>query len=123
MDGMGLLQMFEDAGTNRMTETLNLFEEIVNSPHLSRCAIILFLNKRDLFQDKVSGHQLRCLSVTLKEYYAQLCCLRYRYCAVVLCCVVLYCVVSLCDVGGRWWGVVLGAAKKSAAVQPLPNFQ
>lgn len=35
-----------------MIEALNLFDEIANSKHLRDPAIILFLNKKDLFEDK-----------------------------------------------------------------------
>ena len=76
--------LYEDENTNRMVEALNLFEEICNSrwfkvlpspsprrTHMRTCsparrpqdtAMILFLNKRDLFKDKlkkVSGPTLR----------------------------------------------------------------
>lgn len=47
------LQLFEDEKTNRMVETLKLFRETVNNPIFANTAIILFLNKRDLFQDKI----------------------------------------------------------------------
>jgi len=44
--------LYEDETTNRMIEALNLFEEICNSKHLRDPAIILFLNKKDLFEEK-----------------------------------------------------------------------
>ena len=47
--------LFEDEVTNRMVEALNLFESIANHPSFSSTSIILFLNKRDLFADKI-GH-------------------------------------------------------------------
>lgn len=43
----------EDRKTNRMEEALNLFDEICNSRWFERTAMILFLNKRDLFQEKI----------------------------------------------------------------------
>jgi len=45
--------LYEDAGVNRMVETLVLFEEICNSPWFKETAVILFLNKRDMFEDKI----------------------------------------------------------------------
>jgi len=45
--------LFEDENTNRMIEALNLFEEISNSPWFKDTSIILFLNKRDLFEQKI----------------------------------------------------------------------
>jgi len=47
------LTLFEDPNVNRMIETLMLFEEICNSPWFSKTSMILFLNKRDLFKDKI----------------------------------------------------------------------
>lgn len=46
--------LFEDETTNRMHEALNLFEQICNSPWFRDTSMILFLNKRDLFEDKIS---------------------------------------------------------------------
>jgi len=46
--------LYEDNETNRMTEALNLFEEICNSRWFRETSMILFLNKRDLFADKVT---------------------------------------------------------------------
>jgi len=45
--------LFEDEVTNRMVEALTLFESIANHPSFSSTSIILFLNKKDLFADKV----------------------------------------------------------------------
>jgi GTPase SAR1 family protein len=45
--------LYEDAAVNRMVETLVLFEEICNSPWFKETAVILFLNKRDMFEDKI----------------------------------------------------------------------
>ena len=46
--------LYEDENTNRITEALNLFEEISNSRWFRETSMILFLNKRDLFMDKIS---------------------------------------------------------------------
>jgi len=47
------LTLYEDETMNRMEETLNIFDEICNSSYFSKTSIILFLNKRDIFQDKI----------------------------------------------------------------------
>jgi len=44
--------LFEDGKTNRVVEALNLFEEISNSKWFINSDIMLFLNKRDLFEEK-----------------------------------------------------------------------
>lgn len=51
--------LYEDENTNRMVEALNLFEEICNSRWFRETSMILFLNKRDLFQDKIQKVSLR----------------------------------------------------------------
>jgi GTPase SAR1 family protein len=45
--------LYEDENTNRMVEALNLFEEICNSRWFRDTSMILFLNKRDLFAQKI----------------------------------------------------------------------
>jgi len=57
--------LYEDENTNRMDEALNLFEEISNSKWFGTTAMILFLNKRDLFQEKIKNVSLR---VCFPEY-------------------------------------------------------
>lgn len=47
------LTLFEDGSMNRMEETLNIFDEICNSQWFTKTSIILFLNKRDLFEEKI----------------------------------------------------------------------
>jgi len=47
------LKLYEDDETNRMHESLKLFREICNSKWFTETSIILFLNKRDLFDDKI----------------------------------------------------------------------
>jgi len=57
--------LYEDETTNRMIEALNLFEEICNSRWFRETAMILFLNKRDLFAEKIQKVSLR---VCFPEY-------------------------------------------------------
>jgi len=44
--------LFEDRSKNRLDEALSLFEEICNSRWFSTIPIMLFLNKKDLFEKK-----------------------------------------------------------------------
>lgn len=48
------MQLYEDEKMNRMVETLKLFRETVNNGFFQKTEIILFLNKRDLFTDKIN---------------------------------------------------------------------
>ena len=45
--------MYEDLNTNCMVDSLNLFEVTINDKHFVDTHIILFLNKRDLYQKKI----------------------------------------------------------------------
>jgi len=45
--------LYEDETTNRMVEALNLFEEICNSRWFRDTSMVLFLNKSDLFAEKI----------------------------------------------------------------------
>lgn len=54
--------LYEDDSTNRMVEALNLFEEICNSQWFERTSMILFLNKKDLFREKIT-------KVPLSDYF------------------------------------------------------
>lgn len=55
----------EDASTNRMVESLSLFEEIGNCQWFQATPIILFLNKSDLFAEKIKKIDLK---ITFPEY-------------------------------------------------------
>lgn len=59
------LKLYEDNQTNRMFESLKLFKEICNSPWLSTAPVILFLNKSDLFKQKLAKASL---SICFPEY-------------------------------------------------------
>lgn len=43
----------EDPSVNRMQESLKLWKYIANTKWFSKTSIILFLNKRDLFEEKI----------------------------------------------------------------------
>ena len=57
------LTLEEDETTNRMMESLNLFDGICNNRLLSKKSILLFLNKIDLFETKILKSPLKvCFS-------------------------------------------------------------
>jgi len=47
-------KLYEDQTTNRMFEALRLFSDITNSRWFNETPIILFLNKKDIFEKKIS---------------------------------------------------------------------
>jgi hypothetical protein len=62
-------QTLQEAKTvNRMHESLTLFKEVCNCQWFSNTNIILFLNKRDLFEEKI---KLKDLKICFPEYEGQ----------------------------------------------------
>lgn len=57
--------LLEDGVTNRMHEATDLFEEICRCPYFDKTSILLFLNKRDLFEQKCTRVNL---NVCFKDY-------------------------------------------------------
>jgi GTPase SAR1 family protein len=53
------LTCYEDDITNRMNESLDLFEEIVNGNWFKDTPIILFFNKLDIFKSKIEQIDLK----------------------------------------------------------------
>ncbi|XP_065341957.1 guanine nucleotide-binding protein G(o) subunit alpha-like [Cloeon dipterum] len=55
------MTLVEDSTVNRLVESLNLFSQIVNNPFFKDAAFLLFLNKYDLFREKIlySSRHLR----------------------------------------------------------------
>lgn len=52
--------IYEDETTNRMDEALELFDEVVNNPAFQeKTSVILFLNKMDLFHEKIQNSSLK----------------------------------------------------------------
>ena len=47
--------LFEDSSTNRMVEAVDLFDEICNNRYFTKSNMILFLNKKDLFEEKITS--------------------------------------------------------------------
>eukprot|EP00042_Codosiga_hollandica_P044841 m.447930 g.447930 ORF g.447930 m.447930 type:complete len:363 (+) comp56884_c0_seq4:674-1762(+) len=58
------LKLFEDGITNRVHESLTLFEAICNNKFFKNTAMILFLNKTDLFATKIA-------TIPLKDYFPE----------------------------------------------------
>jgi len=56
--------LYEDEKENRLKESLNVFNQIINNNYFLRSTIILFLNKMDLFEDKIKR-------VRLKPYFPE----------------------------------------------------
>ncbi|KJE92418.1 GTP-binding protein alpha subunit [Capsaspora owczarzaki ATCC 30864] len=52
-------QLFEEETQNRLKESLRLFDNIVNYRWFSKTSIILFLNKTDIFDEKIRYSNLR----------------------------------------------------------------
>jgi GTPase SAR1 family protein len=51
--------MFEDPTKNRMMEALELFDSICNNVYFLESSMILFLNKKDLFAEKIKTKHIR----------------------------------------------------------------
>jgi GTPase SAR1 family protein len=51
--------LYEDENQNRLLEAIKEFEKICNNPFFDETAMILFLNKKDLFEDKIQKVSLR----------------------------------------------------------------
>ena len=59
------LVLEEDEGTNRMVESMRLFDSICNNKWFVKTSIVIFLNKMDLFKKKIT----HCpLTVCFSEY-------------------------------------------------------
>lgn len=52
-------RLFEDDNMNRMRESLLLFDEICNCRYFKTTSIIVFFNKRDLFEEKIRRIDLK----------------------------------------------------------------
>ncbi|XP_019957723.1 guanine nucleotide binding protein (G protein), alpha activating activity polypeptide O, a isoform X1 [Paralichthys olivaceus] len=57
--------LHEDETTNRMHESLKLFDSICNNKWFNDTSIILFLNKKDIFENKITKSPL---SICFPEY-------------------------------------------------------
>jgi len=61
--------LYEEANVNRMHEAVSLFQQTVNSKWFETVSLILFLNKSDLFREKIKTVDLK---VAFPEYTAGL---------------------------------------------------
>jgi len=50
----------EDDTTNRMHESLQLFDSLVNSEWFYKTPFVIFFNKRDIFDEKIKTKSLKC---------------------------------------------------------------
>lgn len=72
----------EDEEMNRMIESMKLFDSICNSKWFVETSIILFLNKKDLFEEKIARSPL---TICFPEYSGKFnFIMRMRYCSTVL---------------------------------------
>jgi len=53
------MKLREDNSINRMDDSLDLFEETINSDWFYNTDIILFLNKKDIFEEKIKKTSLK----------------------------------------------------------------
>ncbi|PAV71982.1 hypothetical protein WR25_16668 [Diploscapter pachys] len=52
--------LLEDNQTNRMIESIQLFKQVINNRYFTQTSVILFLNKKDLFEEKIEhGRSLK----------------------------------------------------------------
>lgn len=58
-------KLFEENELNAMEEALNLFKEVANSRYFHAASMMLFLNKSDLFEEKIKS---KPLTVCFPEY-------------------------------------------------------
>ena len=67
---------------NRMTESMKLFDSICNNRWFEETSIILFLNKKDLFAEKIVKSPL---TLAFPEYTGEWVCDSMCACPVLLC--------------------------------------
>jgi len=51
--------LYEDEKENRLRESLKVFETVVNNKYFANSTIILFMNKSDLFRDKLQQTSIK----------------------------------------------------------------
>ncbi|KAL5287861.1 GNAQ.2 family protein [Megaselia abdita] len=62
------MTLLEDTKVNRLVESLNLFEQIINNRWFKEASFVLFLNKLDLFREKIMGTR-RHLRLFFPDYH------------------------------------------------------
>jgi len=53
-------KLYEDQTVNRMVEALTIFQETCQTNWFNNASIILFLNKYDIFKEKIAKRDLKC---------------------------------------------------------------
>ena len=66
------LTLYEDHSINRMSESLRLFACISNNRWFKTASMILFLNKTDIFEAKITGPDGAPLTVCFPQYAGNL---------------------------------------------------
>jgi len=56
--------LMEDSSVNRLNETLDVFESLINLRKFRKCPVFLFLNKEDIFKEKV-------VRIDIKKYHSK----------------------------------------------------
>eukprot|EP00092_Neocalanus_flemingeri_P029268 GFUD01031776.1.p1 GENE.GFUD01031776.1~~GFUD01031776.1.p1 ORF type:complete len:394 (+),score=93.50 GFUD01031776.1:177-1358(+) len=64
------LHLVEDASVNRLEESIALFKTILKNPWLQQSSVILFLNKKDIFDEKIQYFDLRD---SFEDYHGKYC--------------------------------------------------
>ena len=75
--------LYEDETKPRLDESLELWSQIVNSRWFQECANFLFLNKKDLFEKKVTA-PTPCLPLVATACFQASCLLTFLMCCVQL---------------------------------------
>lgn len=66
--------LYEDITENRMDESLSLFNKIISYNWFSNCSIALFLNKKDLLEEKIQKSPLEDYFEEFKSFTGCKCC-------------------------------------------------
>ena len=66
------LTLYEDHTTNRMSESLRLFSSICNNRWFETASMILFLNKTDIFEAKITDPNGAALTDCFPQYEGDL---------------------------------------------------
>mmetsp|Transcript_18450 Transcript_18450/g.36918 ORF Transcript_18450/g.36918 Transcript_18450/m.36918 type:complete len:373 (-) Transcript_18450:80-1198(-) len=70
--------LYEDATTNRMVEAVDLFDEICNNRFFENSSMILFLNKKDLFEKKIKKIDIKSVK-DFEDYQGDICTCGHGY--------------------------------------------
>jgi len=71
------LMMEEDNLTNRYADSVDMFEKVVNNKFFEAVNIVLFLNKKDIFKEKIKQ---KPMNATIKEFPKDLDPYSFKHC-------------------------------------------